>query len=291
VYSWDDYWFQTDYTWYRKPYDDGDYTTGRSRMDSFLKAKRINNATIPIMCIEFGWKTSDHVEACADWYELLNAYTNEWTTWMWWGNPPNYGLATDFTYSDLTAHGDAMVANLNTGTRTGTIDVTTVNAAGSIYVDEVDTGDDGAHNATYSVGTHTVSYGAMTGFTTPDPESQLLTDGGTSTYTGTYVALVPPPPTPGTLLVYTKDASGLLVQGAIWIDGVDTTETGTYSNEYTGGTSKTVSFGALTDYLTPASQVKEIIEDETVTVTGTYLIDEEAEVYSGDRGCNSWSGW
>ena len=112
VYSWDGYWDKSDYNYYVKPYNDGDYATGYAHMlENFLSWTHID-APLPIICSEFGWLPQDNLQACNDWFTIMNLYNTSWACWMWWGNPANYGLATDFTYSQPTPHGTVLVAKL-----------------------------------------------------------------------------------------------------------------------------------------------------------------------------------
>jgi hypothetical protein len=113
IYSWDSYYYDLDLAWYRQPYIDGDYTTAKSRMQNWMESGyvRCDSTTthdMPIICTEFGWKTSDQFQACTDWYDILNENFNHWTTWMLWGNPSNYGVCTTFSYDALTQFGTRM---------------------------------------------------------------------------------------------------------------------------------------------------------------------------------------
>lgn len=108
VYSWDSYLHHYDDEWYLKPYEEHDAELGKARIVEHMIDWRNINASIPIMCTEFGWKDDDNVTAVSDWYEIMNNCDNHWTTWMWWGTPKNYGLAIDFSYSEFTRQGDVM---------------------------------------------------------------------------------------------------------------------------------------------------------------------------------------
>jgi hypothetical protein len=113
VYSWDSYWYHLDYNYYQKPYYDGDYTTGYARMLQYLLDWANIGAPLPIICSEFGWRPQDNLQACNDWFKIMNLYDNNWACWMWWGNPANYGLATDSTYTELTPHGKILAQYLS----------------------------------------------------------------------------------------------------------------------------------------------------------------------------------
>jgi len=108
VYSWDSYYSKYPYTWYRKPYDDGDYVTGKARMQNLLYNLKHINASLPIIDTEFGWLPTDNLQACRDYYELLNQAENNWYTWWWHENPVNLGLCLDKTYTALSPHGEIM---------------------------------------------------------------------------------------------------------------------------------------------------------------------------------------
>jgi hypothetical protein len=108
VYSWDSYYSKWAYAWYQKPYDDGDYALGKTRMEQhFIRDKHID-AELPIIATEYGFLPDDNLQACEDYYDTINFHNNSWVCWQWWQEPKNYGLATDHTYATLTPHGEIL---------------------------------------------------------------------------------------------------------------------------------------------------------------------------------------
>jgi hypothetical protein len=111
VYSWDSYYSKWA-SYYREPYDSGDYKTGKERMRTLFYDYKHINASLPVWNTEFGWLPTDNLQACRDYYELLNQAENNWYTWWWRPNLSNYGLCTDENYLTLSPHGQIMKRNL-----------------------------------------------------------------------------------------------------------------------------------------------------------------------------------
>ena len=70
---------------------------------------------------------------------------------------------------------------------TGTLSITTTPVSGSIYVDGIYKGT-GSWSGSVSIGSHTVSFGTVSGYTTPSQQTVTVNKGLTTTITGTYVS-------------------------------------------------------------------------------------------------------
>jgi len=112
VYSWNNYYSKWP-SYYRNPYNLSDYAMGKEMMrDLLFNVKRINATNISIWNTEFGWTPTDNLQACQDFFDLMDEARNNWYCWWWWGNPNNYGLCTDETFTSLTPHGEIMQQHL-----------------------------------------------------------------------------------------------------------------------------------------------------------------------------------
>lgn len=92
VYSWDSYYYQMAHDWYHLPYDTGDYSTGRARLENWMANNNRINANIPVICSEFGFHLDDSLHAVADWCDIMNKHETSWYYFWWWGNPGNQGM-------------------------------------------------------------------------------------------------------------------------------------------------------------------------------------------------------
>jgi hypothetical protein len=118
VYSWDSY-YHNWAAYYTDPYDAADYITGKERMTALLYETKHINASLPILDSEFGWTSTDNLQACQDYFDLMNEANNSWYCWWWHGNPANYGLVTDEAFTTLTSYGsitETHLTNLPTST-------------------------------------------------------------------------------------------------------------------------------------------------------------------------------
>jgi pimeloyl-ACP methyl ester carboxylesterase len=114
-------------------------------------------------------------------------------------------------------------------------------------------------------GDYTITWGAVLGWTTPALETKALTNGETTTFTGTYVQQT------GSLTVT------ITPQGAINMDG-QWRRVGTATWFNSGATetaipvgSHTIEFKAISGWTTPGSQAVTVAKDQTATSTGTYI--------------------
>jgi hypothetical protein len=139
---------------------------------------------------------------------------------------------------------------------------------GLIYIDGAG-GWPGSVRTEVSPGTHVVSFGAVSGYTTPAAQTVNVTVGTTLNVVGTYVATVVPPPPPVVIAKSYLQVTTTPWAGGIVIDGVSRGNA-PVTLEVAAG-SHTVSFGAITGgYTTPAAQTVNVVAGQTVDVLGIY---------------------
>ena len=106
-------------------------------------------------------------------------------------------------------------------------------------------------------GTHTVSFTHIEGYTDPAPQTVTITNGATTTVTGTFTQR-------GTLRVITSPA----VPSTISVDGIPRDDYGMWTDIPAG--SHQVCFGAVTGLTTPACQTATVTAGALTTITGTF---------------------
>ncbi len=112
-----------------------------------------------------------------------------------------------------------------------------------------------------TTGSHTVSFGNVSGYNTPSPKTVNIIESQTTTVTGTYPLVVQY----GTLSVSTTPVAGdILIDGSLKGNG-------SWTGQLTVG-SHTVSFGNVEGYQKPADKNVNIEAGQTTTVTGTYTL-------------------
>jgi len=141
---------------------------------------------------------------------------------------------------------------------TGTISVSTSLMDGNIYIDTYPVGS-GYYVGEYGIGTHTISFGKVTGFETPESEIINLKANETEYINVTYVEMPE-----GILIVTTTPVSG-----AIYVDG-DNVGNGYFEEIYEENTVLEISFGAMDGYITPNGMEVIIIADEQTSREGKY---------------------
>lgn len=125
--------------------------------------------------------------------------------------------------------------------------------------------DSGATVSGLSVGQHTVSFKAVTGWTAPADQTVEITGGQTTAATGTYVQVSP---TGG--LTVTIEPAQAVAAGAQWrVDGGAYQNSGATVSGLSVG-EHTVSFKALAAWNTPSDQTVQVAAWQTTTATGTY---------------------
>ena len=153
---------------------------------------------------------------------------------------------------------------------TGTLSVTTTPVSGSITVDGAFKAN-GSWSGSVTAGSHTISFGAVSGYNTPANQTVTVNSGATMTVTGTYT------PSPGTLSVTTTPVSGgITVDGAFKANG-------SWSGSVTAG-SHTISFGAVSGYNTPANQTITVSSGQTISMTATYVAQPVAGICGSSDG-------
>jgi hypothetical protein len=119
----------------------------------------------------------------------------------------------------------------------------------------------GATVSGLSVGTHTVSFSPISGWTTPASQTISIADNQTTPVTGTYVAI----PETGSLEV------ALNVDDGQWaVDDGTWQSSGAMVSGLSIGT-HTVSFSAVSGWTTPASKTISIAANQTTSASGTYV--------------------
>ena len=140
-------------------------------------------------------------------------------------------------------------------TPTGIIEVTTYPIEGGIYIDGEHVGS-GTFFGEYEVGYHTISFGHVAGYKTPEDMVINLKENETYPVTGYYELT-------GSISVNTKP-----VAGKIYING-KYVGMGSYFGEYEPGT-YIISFGEVAGYITPDAQTVTVTSDRTMFVVGRY---------------------
>jgi len=179
------------------------------------------------------------------------------------GNPrhddpgmPNTGTGVP-NYVDIGAYERQGASVPNQGTLN--IDTSGAPTKGEVFVNGISWGS-APQIRSVSVGTYTITFGALAGYYTPAPQQVTVGEDETEVITGVYTAIV------GTLAIYT---TGAPTQGEVFVNGISW-GTAPQSRQLPVGT-YTVSFGAIEDYITPRNQPAEVSENKTTSLTGTYI--------------------
>ncbi len=150
--------------------------------------------------------------------------------------------------------------------QTGTLSVTTNNASATFTITgpATYTGSGTSWTRPNSpIGTYSITFNPISGYTTPTDTPKTLTNGGTASFSGTYTPVV----TTGTLSVTTNNPSATFtITGPATYSGSGTSwtrpnsPTGTYS----------IIFGAISGYITPTDTPKTLTSGGTASFTGAY---------------------
>ena len=145
--------------------------------------------------------------------------------------------------------------------QTGSLEAT-LNVAGAQWaVDGGSLQNSGAVVTGLSVGSHTVTFSAVSGWTTPASQTVSVLANQTTSIAGTYAAI----PQTGSL------EATLNVAGAQWaVDGGSLQNSGAVVTGLSVG-SHTVTFSAVSGWATPAGQTVSIIANQTASIAGTYV--------------------
>ncbi len=131
------------------------------------------------------------------------------------------------------------------------------------------------------VGSYTLSFNTVTGWTTPGSQTVNIANGQTTSASGVYVQQT------GSLTVSIVPASAVS-DGATWnVDGVEPNASGPTASGLSVG-SHTVNFNGIAGWKTPASQTVSISYDKTTSASGTYvLLPPTIALFSIDNGGQS----
>jgi len=156
---------------------------------------------------------------------------------------------------------------------TGTLSIVTTPVLGVVSVNGASWGTAPASQVV-AVGSYTVSFGAVAGYTTPANQVAVVTKDTPTTITGIYV-LIPAGDT-GTLSVYTTPVSGaVFVDGAPW-------GTAPQSRALAVG-AYVVSYGAVSGYTTPSPVSAIVNKDAVTTRTGIYVLRPTGSGFTADN--------
>ncbi len=125
----------------------------------------------------------------------------------------------------------------------------------------------GATVAGLSVGSHTVAFSTVSGYTTPGSQTVSILANATATATGTYVAVSQ---TGTGSLQVTLQPSAAVSAGAKWsVDGGAVQSGGNVVSGLSAGT-HVLSFAVVAKWIKPVSQTITITANQTATASGTY---------------------
>ncbi len=121
----------------------------------------------------------------------------------------------------------------------------------------------GATVSNLSVGSHTVAFNNINGWTTPSAQTANISNGTTTSLSGAYVQQT------GSLTV-TIGPAGAVTEGAMWnVDGGSWHASGTTVSGITAG-SHTVAYKNITGWTMPSGQTGNITNSHSASATGTY---------------------
>lgn len=120
-------------------------------------------------------------------------------------------------------------------------------------------------------GDHTIAFGAVDGYDTPESETLTLVKDGTITFVGEYIHHA------GTIVVQTnlKDEAAFTItspgytEADFTFEDTETQRIWTLPNAFTG--KHTIAFGAVNGYDTPESEIQTLVKDGTITFIGEYI--------------------
>ncbi len=185
----------------------------------------------------------------------VGTHTINFSTMNGWTTPASQ------TVSIVANQTDAVTATYVAIPQTGALEVTLSPVVAQWSVDSGAWQNSGAVVAGLSVGSHTVTFSAMSGWTTPAAQTVSVVANQTNSISAAYVVI----PQTGSLHVT------LNVPGAQWsVDNGLLQNSGAFVSGLSVG-SHTISFSAMTGWTTPASQTVLIVANQTDAVTATYV--------------------
>ena len=192
-----------------------------------------------------------------------------WTT-------PSDQTVTISANTTTTASG-TYVAVASTGSLQVTISPASAVSAGAQW--QVDGGafqNSGATVSNLSVGSHTVAFKPVSGWTTPSSQTVMISANTTTTTSGTYVAA----PTTGSLLVTINPAAAVNA-GAQWqVDGGAFQNSGVIVSNLSPG-DHTISFKPISGWTTPTNQIMPVTAGTTNSTSGTYVAAPAFQLMNG----------
>lgn len=143
----------------------------------------------------------------------------------------------------------------------GTLVISTTPVAAAIMVDGVSVGSGSASILVEAGSQHVVSFGDVSGYVTPPPQTVTVAENGTRSIVGTYTLA---PPTQGILSVDTTPVKGVVyVDGVLW--GVAPVSASIDAGVHN------VSFGQVSGYTPPPTITVNVVAGTETPVLGTYV--------------------
>ncbi|HRH02372.1 MAG TPA: peptidoglycan DD-metalloendopeptidase family protein [Bacteroidia bacterium] len=141
----------------------------------------------------------------------------------------------------------------------------------------------GATLSSILTGNHTINFNSISGWTSPTSQNINVTNGNTSTITGTYTQN----PQYGSVNVI-LNPSGAVGAGAQWnIDGGSWQNSGTTLNNILTG-NHTINFNTIASWTSPSSQNINVTNGNTTSVTGTYSPVTTTVTVTSPNGGENW---
>jgi hypothetical protein len=171
--------------------------------------------------------------------------------------------------------------------QTGTINITS-NRAGAPFILNGPSGVSGTtpySNSAAGVGSYTVTWNPISGYTTPTSQTQTLTAGGNISFNGNYTSI----PQTGTINITSNRAGApFILNGPSGVSG-----TTPYSNSAAGVGSYTVTWNPISGYTTPASQTQTLTAGGNISFNGNYILNAVTTVptsswHNYNGGAISW---
>ncbi len=186
-------------------------------------------------------------------------------------------LSADGNTALIGAYNTTVGANTNQGAayvyvQSGSLTVTigpsvAVNAGAMWNVDGGSWRTSGTTVSGITVGSHTVAFNNIAGWTTPPNQTANISDGQTTSLVGSYVQI----PQTGSLTV-TIGPAGAVTAGAMWdVDGGSTWYVSGAVVSNLSVSMHTIGFNNVQGWTTPSSQTFNISNGKTTSLSGTYV--------------------
>jgi hypothetical protein len=197
-------------------------------------------------------------------------YTVSFVALMGWTAPVNQNVNVVAGVTSTVTGGYTAVPT--TGAITCTLTpLDAVNAGAQWRVDGGAWQSSGSTVSSLSVGTHTVSFVALSGWTAPANQSVNVVAGGTATVSGTYILT----PTTGAINCTLTPADAVNA-GAQWrVDSGAWQASGAAVSDLAPG-SHTVSFVVLSGWTAPVNQTVNVVAGQTANISAIYQMGEDS---------------